>query len=516
MRGQRKIMTLNELLNEMIKNRRLRLHIVKRIHKLFFYFYFKSYIEHEIAPFQEEMFQLSHEETQTLVIAAFRGSGKSSIFSLSYPLWAILGEKRLKYVLIISKTQQKAQILLQQIKDELEKNKQLKEDLGPFQEERNGWNMMSLYIKRYDAKIAIASTEQSIRSFRHGNFRPQLIVCDDLEDLDSVKTQESRDRLHNWLVSDVIPAGSPKTQLVILGTILLEDALIRRFIKGIDEGKINGTYRIYPVVDKDGRSLWPGKFPNAEALAKERARGITDSAWHTEYLLQQVKDEHQLVYPEWLERYDTFPPQNCFRYSLIAVDPGISESEDASRTAVLGAKIFFVDGKLKMYILPNPVNETIQFPKIIQRIKELALVLRRDGPVHIAVEGVGAQLYISQQLDSEKYKVTGMNMAGQGDKRERLAFTTPMIFDKTILFPQAGCETLELQMIRFGLERYKDLMDAFSLAVRYMVKHKPLKEHGMYGLMREEYEKFTKNPAAGILSVGKIIYEQKKWDFPTT
>lgn len=494
----------------MAQNKRLRLQIMKRMHKIFFYFYFSNYIEYEIAPFQEEMFQLSQDNIQTLVIAAFRNSGKSSIFSLSYPLWAILGEKGLKYILIISKTQQKAQMLLQQIKYELENNKRLQEDLGPFRADEGPWNLASLYFKNHKAKIAIASVEQSVRGFRHINFRPQLIICDDLEDLESIKTRESRDKLHTWVVSDVIPAGSPKTQLVILGTILLEDALIQRFKKGIDEGRINGVCKIYPVVDENGRPLWPGKFPNTEALAKERARGITDAAWHMEYLLQPVLEETQLVFPEWIQRYDSFPPQSCFYYSLIAVDPAVSENEHASRTAVLGAKIFFVDGKMQVYVLPNPINETIPFPKIMQRIKDMALVMKKDGPVHIAVEGVGAQLYIAQQLDAEKYKVAGMSMTGHGDKRERLAFTTSMIFDGTILFPRAGCETLELQMVRFDFEKYKDLVDAFSLAVRYVVEHKPKKETGMYGYMKQEYEEMMKkNPQApGSLAAWKMLADR--------
>lgn len=118
-----------------------------------------------------------------------------------------MGEQKIKFVLILSQTQQKSQLLLKEMKDEMETNELLKKDMGPFEEERNQWNMVSLYLKRYDAKITIASTEQSVRGLRHKQYRPQLIICDDLEDLDSVKTIEGRNKTYNWLMSEVLPAG---------------------------------------------------------------------------------------------------------------------------------------------------------------------------------------------------------------------------------------------------------------------------------------------------------------------
>ena len=62
------------IVKKMVTNRKVRIAITKNRHLLFFNFYFAHYIEYPIAPFQEEMFALSEDESaKNLVIIAFRG-----------------------------------------------------------------------------------------------------------------------------------------------------------------------------------------------------------------------------------------------------------------------------------------------------------------------------------------------------------------------------------------------------------------------------------------------------------
>lgn len=317
-------MSVEEIFDVMLKDKRVRLSIIKRSHKFFFYFYFPHYTEFPIASFHEEIFHITQDTNiRSAVILGFRGCGKSTLLSLSLPLWAILGEQRIKHVLILSKTQQKAQTLLQQIKYELETNELLKKDLGPFQEERNGWNLVSLFLPHYNAKITAASTEQSIRGIRHKQYRPQLIICDDLEDMDSVRTKEGRDKIYNWLIGDVIPAGSRNTRLMIVGSLLHEDSLIKRLQKNIEEKNMNGIYREYPLLDENGNCAWPGKFPNQEAVDEEKKKGITEIAWLREYLLHIISDTGRVVHPEWIHYYDynnELPDDKYFIQTYVGVD----------------------------------------------------------------------------------------------------------------------------------------------------------------------------------------------------
>src|SRR3989344_4310402 len=281
-------MTTEEIFDLMRRDKSVRRAIVKRSHKFFFYYYFGHYIEFPIAPLHEELFYLTeHDDHSMLVVSAFRNSGKSTLLSLSFPIWSIIGNKA-KYILLISENQQKAQTLLSHIREELNDNELLKRDLGPFREERIGWNSVSLTINNYGSKITSASTEQSIRGLRHRNHRPDLIILDDCESQDFVRKEENRNKLSSWLSGDVVPAGHTYTKIIVIGSMLHPDSLIPRLQKSIDEGKINGIYKMYPIVDDAGRSLWPGKYPNTESIEREKSRGITDQEWSVEYMLRPM------------------------------------------------------------------------------------------------------------------------------------------------------------------------------------------------------------------------------------
>ena len=52
-----------------------------------------------------------------------------------------------------------------------------------------------------------------------------------------------------------------------------------------------------------------------------------------------------------------------------------------------------------------------------------------------------------------------------GDKRERLSIIAPLIENGTILFPKQGAEELIGQLVNFGIEKYDDLVDAFTMLV---------------------------------------------------
>ena len=224
---------MDVIIDVMAHDQKVRRTITRENHLLFFSVYFSHYIEYAFADFHREMFDLSSNDLiQTLVVTAARGIGKSTVLNMSLAIWSILGKQKKKYVIISSRTQAKARQHYNNLKKELEENTLLKNDLGPFKEENNEWGS-SLVLPYYDARITFVSTEQSIRGMRHKQHRPDLIIADDLDDNESVKTFDGRNKTYEWLTKDVIPAGNEHTRLVIIGTLLHEDSVIIRFKKEI-------------------------------------------------------------------------------------------------------------------------------------------------------------------------------------------------------------------------------------------------------------------------------------------
>jgi len=126
-----------ELQHELFTSKKVRAEITGLSHQWFFSTYFSNYLTHETADLHRELFAISEDENLPLaVIVAFRGSGKSTIMTMSYPIWAVVGKQQKKFVVIASQTQYQARVHLTNIKRELEGNELLANDLGPFVEQR--------------------------------------------------------------------------------------------------------------------------------------------------------------------------------------------------------------------------------------------------------------------------------------------------------------------------------------------------------------------------------------------
>ncbi len=81
-----------EILEVICKNKLVRSYVTRRSHLWFFNIFFAEYVEYETAPFQYEIFALTERtDWNLLYLVAFRGSAKSTLLTLSYVLWAILG-----------------------------------------------------------------------------------------------------------------------------------------------------------------------------------------------------------------------------------------------------------------------------------------------------------------------------------------------------------------------------------------------------------------------------------------
>ncbi|MFC1638841.1 hypothetical protein ACFL26_01050 [Patescibacteria group bacterium] len=458
-----------KLIEKLTRDRDVRLAVIEKSHEWFFSLYLPHYVRYETGPFQRDIFRMTEDDSLPLAcVMAFRGSAKSTIVTTSFPLWSILGRPQRKFVLVLSQTKEKAQLFLQSVRSELETNDLLKADLGPFREEPGPWGNDSLFIPHFGARIAVGSVGQSLRGVRHNAHRPDLIVLDDIEDIQSVRTREGREKAWSWLTGEVIPAGDLGTRVFAVGNLLHDDATMPRLCRAIESGRVPGRVGRYPIVGKDGRSLWPGKYPDSDAVETERAKLMDERAWQREYMLNIVADEDQVVHPQWIRRYDGNPfelvREASSHYPIVGVDLAISTRDSADCTAMVSALVCGQGEGLKVYILPEPVNERLEFPETKARLCGLVDGLGQKSRTLIVVEDVAYQAALPQQLVKEGYRAEGYKIGGQ-DKRTRLALTTAHIKSGKILFPRTGTERLIEQLTGFGTERHDDLADAFSVLV---------------------------------------------------
>lgn len=456
----------DELVEKMMKDRLVRTSIVRDSFLYFFHFYYGHYVKYETADFQKEIIHnIERSSTENLYIVAFRGSGKSTMVTTAYPIWAILGKQQKKFSVICCQTKAQAKQHMMNIRTELEHNDLLKKDLGPFQEESDEWGSYSIVFKKHNARITVVSTDQSVRGVRHNENRPDLIICDDVEDVQSTKTRDGRNKTYNWLRGEVIPAGDKNTRLVIVGNLLHEDSLLMRIKDEIAEGKTEGIFKEYPLLDENDVCLWPGKYRNEKEIEEEKKKVASEVSWQREYLLRIIPSDDQVIYPEWIQYYDELPGNShkAYRGTYAGVDLAISEKDSADYTTIVSAHIYGRRDKLRIYILPNPICKKLNFPAQVDLMKNFKSTQMPKHTDKLFVESVAYQEALPQMLELNGVEAEAIKP--KGDKRTRLSLTSTSIKSGIIKFPRKGCEKLIEQLVGFGVEKHDDLADAFSLLI---------------------------------------------------
>jgi len=399
---------------------------------------------------------------------------------LGFPIWAMITGKS-HYTLILSDTFNQVKEHIYNIKNELETNKLLIKDFGPF-EGQELWTATDIVIPKYNAKISARSTGQKVRGIRFKQWRPQLIVGDDLENSESVRTKEQRDKTFRWYIGEVIPCGDKETKYVLIGNLLHTDCLMAKIKKQIQEGLREGEVREYPIIQGD-TITWFGKFPSIEEV-KKLEKAVNDSRlWQREYLLKLVPEEGQEVKEEWIRYYEKLPDDSLIIQKGIGVDLAISKKETADYTAAVAGFITREEKPFKIYILPNPLNERLTGFETTERLKSFSLAIGDNMPATLWVEDVAYQHMQIEALKREGLPVYGIKTTT--DKRARLRTVAAYIQSGNIVFPKRGCEDLIMQLVGFGIEAHDDLVDAFVYLVQGLIG----KQSGFFSLIQEEKEK---------------------------
>jgi phage terminase large subunit-like protein len=453
-------------------NRLIRRKFAKYSHPLFFLIYLARYVKKPTADFQREMFKLlSDKKLDFIVITAFRGSGKSTICTTSFPIQSIISGKS-HNIIIASQTQLQARAHLADIKAELESNELLANDLGPFKEQSDQWGAYALTFKDYDARIMCISTETAVRGIKYKEYRPDLIILDDIEDINSTRTKEARDKIHAWFTGEIIPLGNPDTKIIVLGNFLHEYSLVGRLRMEIENGQRSGVFKSYPLIDDNGVCLWPGMYPNAEAVEAQRRKINDEATWQREYCLKIIESDRKLLTLSQLHFYDQMPPKDLshgYLYTWIGVDLAAGEGEKHDYTAMTTVQVHVIDGHLTIYVSPNFVYKHIDFDGSMAAMQQLLNDAGEPEKTKLFIESNGMQLGYYQHIYKMGYKQV-VPIKSHKDKLFRLQPAIGMIKKGYLLFPRSGAQELVTELISFGDREHNDGCDSLSIVVNQIIE----------------------------------------------
>lgn len=251
--------------------------------------------------------------------------------------------------------------------------------------------------------LAMGITGQ-IRGFNPDDYRPDLIIADDILNEENTATPDQRMKIENLffgaLLNSLAPASeSPLAKAVFLQTPLNKEDLIEKCMKDPSWNPMQLS-----VFDEKGESRWPQRWSTQDLLKQKEAhiRRSQFRLWMREMECQLVSGEEKAIDITKLRYWDVLPEGLD---KVISIDPASSDSPKADKWVTMsigfkGLDVYVIaygnaeknnPGKacndfFNQVLLCHPRKaavESVAFQKVFKWILEQEMIKRK---IFVAVE----------------------------------------------------------------------------------------------------------------------------------
>lgn len=453
-----------------------------------------------------------------IAVAAPRSHAKSSYLSKDLPIHQVVYRLR-KYIIIISETPTVSKGNMEWVRNQMKFNEKLRNDFGPLLSPRDQSNVQDnseSFIAWYQdgerrrqiALVEAASTGQALRGRNWNGSRPDLIICDDLEDArpgGNASTPEQRARLRDWFSQTVVPLGDPKgekTAIVYMGTTVHFDALLmtvlykrsdfetRVYKAIIDEPKRSDLWEqcreIYINRDNPDRQADADAFYEAnEAEMLEGSRVLWNDvqplyklmkwkwdngskAFNTEYMNNPLDEDSMVFNPETFTYWDDVDPDRTLDHANYVISMGVDFAMGKQRGDYSAISVTAKHKESGIIYVVDSFGDRVKPDVFINEIVEMTLKWEPDV---IAAESQAAQEFFVDMLKAELMKAgypssTRVKKIYQRSRKElRIETLIPSIENKSLQFSRRHTLLLE-QFERYGQGgAADDLPDSLEMAI---------------------------------------------------
>lgn len=430
------------------------------------------------------------------VVAAPRGHAKSTNLTFKGTMHAVLYQYK-HYPIIISDSSEQAEGFLDNIRVEFEENAAIREDFGDLA--GSVWRS-NVLVTKSNIKIEAIGSGKKIRGRKHRNWRPDLIILDDVENDENVRTPEQRAKLDNWFKKAVSKAGDDYTDIVYIGTLLHYDSLLANTLKNPAYRAVKYQAvmafspaddlwqqweRIYTDLENDGREqdalaffeahrgamlegtrvLWEEKLSYYDLMVMRVSEG--ESAFNSEMQNEPINPDDCIFVKEWFDFYNEAEINFRDRAFLFFgfVDPSLGKSKKSDFSAIVTLAKHKVSGY--MYVVDADI-ERRHPDRIITDVLEKEKWLRATygrGYKKLGAEVNQFQWFLKEELAKASARA-GLYLPIEevqqtSDKVLRIQTLQPDIKNKYIKFSARHKRLLE-QLYHFPMGAHDDGPDALE------------------------------------------------------
>lgn len=444
--------------------------------------------------------------TKRIVQSMPRGHAKSLFLSNIFPIHQIVFRKR-RFILIVSETESMSQKFIEFIASALKHNEKLRADFGKYLSPNTKENLKDNVVafETFNGVfVQSASIGKQLRGARYKQYRPDLVICDDLESAKNTNTAELREKNLAFFNKTLIPIGTPEnTAFLYMGTCVHRRGLLQTIIdradfkaknysaivKEPDEtaelwnefeniysevdnvNRLEDALAFYEMnkdeMDADVETLWNSRFPYHKLMMEKH--NIGNKAFGSEFLNKPVDDEDAIfkesmfVYFDDKDLFDVSGRRmNLEVYGFWDLAVGKNQKSDYNAIITIGKDrrtgiIYVLDAWGKKC----PMHEAMEVA--LQKIGEFQ-------PHTFGVESVSSQYEMYRQLQQKVtqrgfYHSRIKPINPRGKKETRIGQLEP-IFENGAIRLKKHQRLLLQQLIEFqnGAE-HDDMPDALASVV---------------------------------------------------
>lgn len=439
----------------------------KNLKKIMDHFVWKENPDEEDSP-EHPIFYFDESGTLCMEVSRYnlvmmpRGFSKTTICN-AIILKKILYKMR-KFIAYVSESATHSEMQLGTVRGQLEANTLIVEFFGNLVPPRSSSKKWTDWFIECENGVRVLAKGRmgQIRGMNKDAVRPDEIVVDDVEDRESVKTDDQRLKTREWAYNDLMPAlprGDKTATITALGTLLHVDALLMTWI---NDPEFNSV--VFGAIDKDGEPLWDSPYgmtlEDIEQKKRSYARAGQLAGFYREFMSKIRADEDAKFHPAMF-KYKA-RRKGEFTGIALVIDPAISEKKEADSCA------FAVVGMTKeglLHVLDNYSKKGMSPREQIDKYFELS------KKWHVTHHGVEAQAYqaalihlLREEMFRKKHYFQIEAITHSAKKTERVEGVLQPRYANGYISHQRKFLTLEAELLDWPNGK-KDNPDVVAMAI---------------------------------------------------
>ena len=408
-------------------------------------------------------------------IEGFRESAKDQYVNRAFPLYCLMyPRKDRNYIVILRNNDTQATKSIEAIRNEALSNPLIQARI--VRTIKNTSNVIVFECKGDDGENIIATIEgygkgASIRGLANNDKRPDIIICNDLQDVEDSRSDSVQEKDWEWFLSDVKFLGQ-YTRIFMIGNNLGERCIIERIFAKPEHTGFK-TLRIAIADPLLETSNWSSKF-SIDFILKERSNydmlGKL-SIWLRERMCVAVSDETRVFHND---DYQWYSPGLAEKICQDAVEVFATLDPASSKGLTSCFRAIIVCARMKdghWYILEVPYGRWDS----VGLIDEMFKVVVKWGVRRFGVEKghfhqiLEPFIYKEMTRRNVRFQIIPLEHGKIGSKLERIKMLQPRFKCHNIWFPQAAYWLDEIKTELAGVTNdeikslYIDLVDALAM-----------------------------------------------------